>query len=320
MPPFFDPTPFVGANFDSWIRDGDLVVAAGVKSGTSWMCYCAHAVRTKGSDKVGLPFTDIMYTTPWPELVHKPGQRWSEAKDLWNTTVLPDGSKLKEYWDNDQFPFRVFKSHFAPIPKTGTPKRFEVLPITSHPKVKFLAMVRDGVEVAPSLWTHREKFTDEFRSLWGGFPPRVADPTLTARDMLPGGHSYSYYFGYVKAWWPFRNEPNVLLLHYADAVKYVRGTVRRLAEFLDVSLAEAEVTRVIEKCSFKHMKDNGHMFDYQIPFWPGRMFKGGFVNKGRVDGGGSAMAPEFRKEWVAAVQSEFQDPDLRRWASEGGGW
>ena len=39
------------------------------------------------------------------------------------------------------------------------------------------------------------------------------------KDFLPGGTLGGLYFGYVKEWWPFRHEPNVLLLHYADAKK-----------------------------------------------------------------------------------------------------
>ena len=45
MPPYFDASPFEEGEFNTWARDGDLVVSAGAKSGTNWMLYCAHQVR-----------------------------------------------------------------------------------------------------------------------------------------------------------------------------------------------------------------------------------------------------------------------------------
>ncbi len=43
------------------------MIAAGAKSGTTWMLYCAHQVRIKGSDSEELSFIDVNLNTPWPE-------------------------------------------------------------------------------------------------------------------------------------------------------------------------------------------------------------------------------------------------------------
>ena len=48
MPPYFDATPFGEDEFGTWTRDGDLIVSVGAKSGTNWMLYCTHQIRTKG--------------------------------------------------------------------------------------------------------------------------------------------------------------------------------------------------------------------------------------------------------------------------------
>lgn len=45
-----------------------------------------------------------------------------------NTTVLEDGTKLKDHWDAPGLPFRIFKSHYGP----------DILPITKYRKVKFV--------------------------------------------------------------------------------------------------------------------------------------------------------------------------------------
>jgi hypothetical protein len=39
-----------------------------------------------------------------------PGQTWSDVKNLMNTTILSDGTHVKDHWDNPSFPFRIFKS------------------------------------------------------------------------------------------------------------------------------------------------------------------------------------------------------------------
>ena len=35
-------------------------------------------------------------------------------RKLWETSVLEDGSRLKDHWDHPKYPFRVFKSHDVP--------------------------------------------------------------------------------------------------------------------------------------------------------------------------------------------------------------
>jgi hypothetical protein len=57
------------------------------------------------------PYRDVNLETPFVSMLHKPGQTWQDMKELLNTTVLPDGTLLKTYWDNPAFPFRAFKCH-----------------------------------------------------------------------------------------------------------------------------------------------------------------------------------------------------------------
>eukprot|EP00961_Rhodomonas_salina_P014192 190512-Rhodomonas_salina.1 len=88
----------------TWSKDGDLVVSTGVKSGTHWMLYCSHQIRTRGKGDL----YDINTDTPWLDLRHKPGQSWAELKEMMNSTVLKDGTRLKDRWDSPSYPFRIF--------------------------------------------------------------------------------------------------------------------------------------------------------------------------------------------------------------------
>merc|ERR1712039_1039556 len=104
--------------------------------------------------------------------------------------------------------------------------------------------------VAKSIHSFFPKHSPEFRKMWGGFPPLYPNPEAAMKALLPGGEIYDLYFGYVKTWWPYMKEPNVLALHYSDMVKDLDGLVNKLSNFAGVSLNEDEKAKVTEKCSF----------------------------------------------------------------------
>jgi len=160
MPMYFMPDAWKEDEIDSWMKDGDLVVATGAKSGTTFMLYCTHQIRTKGTDLDDELFPDVSLATPWMDLKQSRTGSWAEQKDRYNDTVLSNGRKLKEYWDNPAFPFRIFKSHYAP-PELPVRKK-------GGKKIKYLAMARNGLDVAASMTSFYSSHTDEFRKVWGG--------------------------------------------------------------------------------------------------------------------------------------------------------
>jgi hypothetical protein len=323
MPPYFDATPFAAEEFGTWARDGDLVAAVGAKSGTNWMLYCSHQIRTKGANDPKTDYRDILLTTPWVGFNMLPGQRWSEIKEMMNSTVLPDGTKVKDYWDKPEYPFRIFKSHFAP----------PELPVKQFPKVKFLAMSRNGMDVIKSFYPFFASHAPGFKKVWGGFPPTYPDPMACLKDFLPGGTLEHLYFGYIKDWWPFRHEPNVLMLHYDDAKRDLSGTVKKLAAFLGVSLNQKEHAEVTKRCDISHMKTVAHQFDYYQ--WagdgthvmcgkdrcPGVEGDHSLIRNGMSGEGKKFFTPEMKQMWDEAVEAKLgHDPALKKWAAEGGGF
>ena len=67
---YFDMTCF--KDFKSWIRPKDVIITAGIKSGTTMLLYISHLIRVKGNVEK-YPFRDVNINTPWPALIHKPG-------------------------------------------------------------------------------------------------------------------------------------------------------------------------------------------------------------------------------------------------------
>ena len=149
-----------------------------------------------------------------------------------NTTVI-NGKAFKDYWDHQSYPFRIYKSHYLPL--NSSDSKWAVLPVRQFPQVKFLAMSRDGLDVVSSFQRHRENINEDLSWMWGGYPPKPNHPQDLLEQALPGGPLSWLYFDYVKAWWPFRNDPNVLLLHYSDMKKDLRGGIKKIAGFLDVT-------------------------------------------------------------------------------------
>ena len=328
MPMYFMPDAWKEHEIDSWTRDGDLVIATGAKSGTTFMLYCTHQIRTKGTDLNDELFPDVSLAAIWPDLRQSRAGSWAEQKDRYNDTVLPDGRKLKEYWDNPVFPFRIFKSHYAP-PELPVRKK-------GGKKIKYLAMARNGIDVAASMTNFYSSHGDKFRKIWGGFPPDISgddhdaeEPPAAVKDMLPTGPMAEMYFGYVKKWWEYRNDPNVLFMHYADVRKDLKGHVAKIAKFLEVDLNEEELDVVTQRCSIEHMKTIPDKFGYKMPLsldkglWDADndfiVKTGSMVNSGQVGKGGAKFHPKVVEQWKKAEEDMFgHDPELLNWARNGG--
>jgi len=217
-----------------------------------------------------------------------------------------------------------FKSHFSPDLFEGLFDKGNG--VKKH--IKFVAMARNGLDQAASLVPFGSAHTDLFRDQWGGFPPVPHDEkkhkSNTIRDLLPGGLLYDLHFEYINKWWDLRNEDNVLLLHYADAKRDLKGTVKKLSDFYGVHLTKSELKKVVQKCEFSHMKKNSGLFNYKLPLFPdfngtqSALKDGGLVRNGQ-NGNGKLMFSEKDKEkWRRAEEKLFgNNPEKLSWARNG---
>jgi predicted metalloenzyme YecM len=311
-PAYFMYDAWKDGEHETWLKDGDLVTCVGAKSGTNWLLYMSHLIRVKGNVK-DFPFTDVLETTPWPTLRHYPGQQWPEVKSKMNTTILADGSKLKDKWDHPSYPFRIFKSHELPNDQAGEKTPDMVLPVRSRKKVKFLAAVRNPYDQLRSFYPFFASHSPRFRRMWGDFPPVYANKDQMMADFLDGGVMGALVWAYPVIWFPYRNDPNVLLFNYDDMLKDPKGHVERLAKFLEVDLSAEQIDTITHLTSFAEMKKVSDRFDYFIWGHPDPyhiMTSGKLLRAGKKGEGKEFFTPEELKKISDDIDKHFS-PELK---------
>ena len=221
------------------------------------MLYMAHLIRVKNNIK-DFPYDEVNQVTPWPTLRHEPGQSWAEISKKMNSTVLSDGKNLKDKWDNPKYPFRVFKSHgasrqccpictfccnaeqmdanghkylpsrhisshthfcCAEVPDDSNAGRGSVLPVRRRRDVKFLATVRNPFDQIRSVYPFFGSHEPAFRRMWGGFPPVYTSKKQCLDDVTDGGVLEHLVWGWVKTWFMYKDDPNVLVFNYDQMLK-----------------------------------------------------------------------------------------------------
>ena len=279
-------------------------------------------------------------------MVHHPGQTWEELYEIMNTKVLREGTKLKDRWDHPEYPFRVFKSHGTP--RVGDDVEYpRMLPVRDFRKVKFIAMSRNGPDFVglylhgvytrywPEYWLHyavsMHKFLGSFNDkYWNAFGMKGSWFQMNLDDVVddfaPGKNMEHTYFGYARDWWNYRNDENVLLLHYSDMKRDQRSSIKRIAEFLEVSLTENELDRVNDKCGISHMKSIKDRFTVRTYGSPivntvlchPQSCESTLIRTGQLNGGKELLTEDQLARWQRYEAAAFQDPALRNWAANGG--
>jgi hypothetical protein len=94
-------------------------------------------------------------------------------------------------------------------------------------------------------------------------------------------------------YWAERRRPNVIVMSFKSMKRDLRGTVRKLADFLDVRVPGEVIDAVCEKSSFEHMKQIDEKFRMwnMIPWVnPGPM-----IRKGKQGGSSELLTAEQQR-------------------------
>ena len=230
---FEDSTRWDGFDF----RPGDIVISAPSKSGTTWtQMICALLIfRTA---ELPAPLTTL---SPWMDVRIRPVE------------VVHAQLAAQQHR-------RFIKTH---TPLDGLPVREEVT---------YVAVGRDPRDVAVSL-QHQSVNLDRER-----ISQLLGEPASAQAKPAQGGESLDERQGFLRwmrkdaspledldslrglAWqqsiaWDRRDEPNVVLLHYADLTAELEQQMRGLAERLRISVPETAWPELVEAATFAAMRE-----------------------------------------------------------------
>jgi len=208
--------------FEPTTRDSDVFVATAAKSGQTWLMALLFHLKTRGHspDYGG---KGLLHAVPWLELPYE----------------IPS----REKWDRDErLAFleacddpRIFKMHVT----------WPEIPRPSGSKARVMTITRDLRDLPYSMFCHLQGMAGD----WPGKPDTDDFDKYFERWFELG-----YVFGFLKTFWPHRDDEDVLWLRFEDMKEDVEREARRIVAFLGWDLSDEEFARALPLVDFAHMQ------------------------------------------------------------------
>ncbi len=280
----FDSTMWNDFNF----RNDDIIISTYAKSGTTWMQQIVSQLIFNG--EAGLPVAEM---SPWIDL-----------------RVPPKPVKM-------------------PAVEAQTHRRFVKTHLPVHalefsPKAKYLYIGRDGRDVLWSLFNHHTTATGAFYNALNETPGLVGPPIEKPKESVveyyhdwldQDGYPFWSMWENVNSWWAIRNLPNVLMVHFGNLKSDMPGEIRRIAEFLDLTIDESKWEDILKHCSFNYMKNNANE---SVPL-DGVFWEGGaktFIHKGTNGRWKDTLSEEESQKYESLALDKL-GPECAQWLATG---
>jgi aryl sulfotransferase len=290
------PPPWISSAIQQQIhwRDGDIVIAVPPKSGTTWTMNIVHQLRSGGD----AAFEDIYIEVPWLEFVASPDHKIEEI--------------VAEFDSMSAAPRRAFKTHSAP---PTLPYRTREADTDVH----YLVVARNPDEAIASFRPFLDEHSDAWYDLWGVSKAGIVGPDFqTYFDGFVTHAMAPMIFGFAAAWWSLRDEPNVMLVHYADLKRSPDETIPQIAEFLGFEVPDEQWPTILQYTSFSWMKAHEDMFELRGVSDPPILNPGGMLRKGQVGTSNEdGITPEISAAIAEIGRGIVTDPAALRWLYEG---
>lgn len=281
-------------HFDSTIwndfsfRDDDIVIATYAKSGTTWLQQIVSQLIFQGAENL-----EVAEMSPWLDLR-------VPHKDI----KLPQVEAMQHR--------RFIKTHLP------------VDALVFSPKARYIYIGRDGRDVVWSMYNHHVNANELWYQALNETPGRVGPPIDKPVDSIvqyyhdwldKDGFPFWSFWENISSWWNVRQLPNVLLLHYARLKEDMPGEIRRIADFLGISIDPSSWETILEHCSFEYMKQHATR---SVPlggaFWDGGSQT--FINKG-VNGRWKDMLSREESARYESMAEEKLGKDCAHWLKTG---
>lgn len=277
-------------------RDDDVVISVPIKSGTTWTMNIVHQLVTGGTSD----FRDVYEEVPWIEFLGYPGQPQEDVLD--RVAAMPTNTR------------RAFKTHSpppaVPFQAFGTGK-----------DVKYVVVFRNPEEAFVSFLPFLNKHSEDWFDLWGVPREALCRPDFPSfySDVIDASGMQGAIFGFLAAWWPLRNEQNVMFIHFADMKQDHEGSIRKIAEFLGEEPSDDQWANILEYTSFPWMKQHESKFEGstvgKVPILnSGAMMRKGEAGAAKADG----MTDEISRHLREVGGQICTDAAAVKWLYEGG--
>ncbi len=277
-------------------RDGDIVISVPAKSGTTWTMNIVHQLLNGGT----ADFQDIYAEVPWIEFLGHPEQPFQDVLD--RVDAMPTDRR------------RAFKTHSAP-------PAVPFIRDGSGQDVKYLVVFRNPEEALVSFRPFLDQHSDDWFELWQVSKEETCCQDFPSfyKDVIDARGMQGMFFGFLAAWWPLRDAPNVLFLHYSDMKLDHEAAIRKVAAFLGIEPGPDRWPAILEYTSFPWMKRHEDRFEARTvgkvpPLKSGAMIRKGEAGQARSDGMTDAIARQFRQ----MGNQIFPDSTAIDWYYEGG--
>ncbi|XP_030843935.1 sulfotransferase 1C3 [Strongylocentrotus purpuratus] len=211
--------PEIYESLNTWeTRPDDVYLITFPKSGTHWIMEIAHLIMNDlQADKINRE-----------AMLFALDQAMSNKVD--DVTKVTPGHEVMAKWRSPRIMASHLLEEFAP---DQIKKRSKVIYFSRNPKDAAVSYFKF---LGPT-------FPDEMEG-WKGFL------RLFLSEKMIGGS----WFRHVKGWWALRDQPNVLCCKYEDFHKDLRGSIKRVADFLDRPLSDENLNKIVELTEMKGMQ------------------------------------------------------------------
>uniref|UniRef100_A0A8C6UH34 Sulfotransferase n=1 Tax=Neogobius melanostomus TaxID=47308 RepID=A0A8C6UH34_9GOBI len=251
----------------------DLLIATYPKAGTTWTQEIVDLLLHNGD-------SEACKRAPTP--VRSP------FLEIFSPKPIPSGLDLLEKMD----PPRMIKTHLP----------FHLVPLGFwENKCKTIYVARNAKDNMVSYF-HFDRMNQT--------QPEPGPWECYVNKFMQGELGWGSWYDHVKGYWVEKEERNILYLFYEEMKENPRREVERIMRYLDLSLSDDVISRIVELTSFKSMKENP-MSNYSCV--PAPVFDhtiSPFMRKGEVGDWRNYFSPEQSKMFDEDYKEKMKDVDI----------